>query len=183
MARMTSTAPPSPTIRCAGPDDAARLAAIAETSFVDTFGAQNRPEDMAIYLRAAFGEALQRAELQDAACCVFLAEQAGETLGYAMLRDGPAPASVGSAKAIEVARLYAVRRWIGAGVGAALMQHCLHEASARGRDTVWLGVWERNARAIAFYERWGFTPVGTQPFQLGDDRQTDHVMMRRLAGG
>ena len=86
-----------------------------------------------------------------------------------------------SAKAIEVARLYAVRRWIGAGVGAALMQHCMREAAARGHDALWLGVWERNERAIAFYERWGFKRVGTQPFQLGSDRQTDHVMVRRTA--
>jgi ribosomal protein S18 acetylase RimI-like enzyme len=96
-----------------------------------------------------------------------------------MLREGPAPAAVGEAPAIEIARLYASRRWIGAGVGAALMQRCLDDAAARGCGTVWLGVWERNARAIAFYERWGFTRVGSQSFQLGSDLQTDHVMARR----
>lgn len=178
---MPPTAPAAPAIRCAGPDDAARLSALAESSFVDSFGADNRPEDMAAYVATAFGEAIQRAELEDASCCVFIAEQGGEALGYAMLREGPAPACVGSANAVEVARLYAVRRWIGAGVGAALMQHCVREAVARGHDALWLGVWERNERAIAFYERWGFRRVGTQPFQLGSDRQTDHVMVRRTA--
>jgi ribosomal protein S18 acetylase RimI-like enzyme len=180
---MTPTAPTTPAIRCAGPDDAARLATLAESSFVDSFGADNRAEDMAAYIATAFGEAIQRAELEDARCCVFLAEQNGEALGYAMLREGPAPACVGSARAVEVARLYAVRRRIGAGVGAALMQHCIREAAARGRDALWLGVWERNERAIAFYERWGFRRVGTQPFQLGSDLQTDHVMVRRTAAG
>ena len=62
------------------------------------------------------------------------------------------------------------------------MQRCLDEAAARGRRTVWLGVWEHNARAIAFYRRWGFTDVGSQPFQLGADLQTDRVMSRRVAG-
>jgi GNAT superfamily N-acetyltransferase len=180
---MKSTLPPAPAIRCAVPADAARLAVLAETSFVDTFGADNRPEDMAAYLATAFGAALQRAELEDAACTVYLAEDRGEALGYAMVREGAAPACVGSGNALEIARLYAVRRWIGAGVGAALIQQSLREAEARGRDTLWLGVWERNARAIAFYERWGFAHVGSQPFTLGSDVQTDHVMARRVMGG
>src|SRR5215218_6648828 len=170
---MTSGAPDSGRIalRRATPADAARLAA-----FADTFGAQNRPEDMAAYLAEAFGEAAQRAELTDPRFTVFLAELDGELAGYAMLREGPAPPCVPDASAIEIARLYAGRRWIGAGLGTLLMQRCLVEAASRGRRTIWLGVWERNARAICFYQRWHFTIVGSQPFQLGSDRQNDRVM-------
>jgi GNAT superfamily N-acetyltransferase len=176
---MTSGTGTELTIRRAGPADAALLAALGATSFADTFAADNRPEDMAAYLAEAFGEPIQRAELADPTCVAFVAERDGEAVGYAMLREGPAPAAVGEAPAIEIARLYASRRWIGAGIGAALMQRCLDDAAARGYGTVWLGVWERNARAIAFYERWGFTSVGSQSFQLGSDRQTDQVMARR----
>jgi ribosomal protein S18 acetylase RimI-like enzyme len=61
------------------------------------------------------------------------------------------------------------------------MQRCLGEAASRRRRTIWLGVWERNARAIAFYRRWGFADVGSQPFRLGTDLQTDRVMARRVA--
>jgi ribosomal protein S18 acetylase RimI-like enzyme len=57
----------------------------------------------------------------------------------------------------------------------------LAEAAGRGKDAVWLGVWERNARAIRFYEEWDFHPAGTQPFLLGTDLQTDLVMVRRIA--
>lgn len=85
--------------------------------------------------------------------------------------------------AIEIARLYAGKRWIGAGIGALLMQSCLREARARDKDTIWLGVWERNARAIAFYRRWDFADVGSQSFQLGGDLQSDRVMARRVADG
>jgi ribosomal protein S18 acetylase RimI-like enzyme len=60
------------------------------------------------------------------------------------------------------------------------MQRCLVEAAARARRTIWLGVWERNARAIGFYQRWHFTIVGSQSFQLGTDRQNDRVMARRV---
>jgi GNAT superfamily N-acetyltransferase len=173
------------TIRRATPADAARLASFAATAFTDTFAADNRPEDMAAYLAESFGEAEQRAELEDPAVTVLLAEKDDALVGYAMLRDGDAAGPVASARgeAIEIARLYAGKRWIGAGIGALLMQRCLDEARARARDTIWLGVWERNARAIAFYERWGFAHVGSQPFTLGSDVQTDHVMARRVMGG
>ena len=83
-----------------------------------------------------------------------------------------------SSRPIEIVRFYARTRWIGRGVGRGLMEAVLREARARGHDRVWLGVWERNERAIAFYKKWGFIKVGSQPFQLGNDIQTDLVMAR-----
>src|SRR5258708_21975041 len=169
-------------IRHADTSDAARLASLARETFADTFGRDNTAADMALYTAQAFGEDIQRAELTDSRVTVLIAEQNGEAVGYAMLREAPAPDCVGARDAIEVARLYSVRRLIGSGVGAALMQRCLTEAELRGKDVVWLGVWEHNARAIAFYRRWGFADAGTQPFVLGPDRQTDGVMFRGVIG-
>lgn len=181
--RMNSADSVSPLlIRPAVPSDAPVLAAFAESAFVDTFAADNTAGDMAAYLAEAFGEAQQRAELTDPACTVLFAEREGEPVGYAMLRDGAVPSgmtSVDLGNAMEIARLYAGKRWIGTGVGAALMQACLDLSAAHGCEWTWLGVWERNARAIAFYSRWGFTDVGSQHFQLGADKQTDRIMARR----
>jgi len=182
---MSSTADLSPLIiRQATPSDARALATFAAGAFADTFAAGNTPEDMTAYLAESFGEAQQRTELADPSCTVLLAERDGELAGYAMLRDGATPrdaTSVTLGDAMEIARLYAGRRWIGTGVGAALMQSCLDFAAARGREWTWLAVWEHNARAMTFYARWGFTDVGSQHFQLGADRQTDRIMARRSA--
>lgn len=169
------------TLRRATPADAARLAAFAEEAFVDTFAADNQPGDMTQYIAEAFGDVVQRGELTDPDVTVFVAEKGDEIVGYTMLREGPAPDLVGEGSAIEIARLYAGKRWIGAGIGAMLMQRCLDEAAARGHELIWLGVWERNARAIGFYRRWNYTDVGSQSFQLGSDLQTDRIMARRVA--
>jgi len=182
---MTSaSSAPSLVVRRAGLSDARALATFAATAFADTFAADNAPEDMAAYLANAFGESRQRADLLDPDCIVLLAERGSELAGYAMLRDGKGPPAVGgipSDNAIEIARLYSDKRWIGTGVGATLMQACLDAGVERGREWIWLGVWERNTRAIAFYARWGFSDVGWQFFQLGADRQTDRIMARPLA--
>jgi ribosomal protein S18 acetylase RimI-like enzyme len=68
----------------------------------------------------------------------------------------------------------------GRGVAQELMQAVLAEAQRRRGATLWLAVWERNDRAQAFYRKCGFVDVGSQPFMLGTDRQTDRVMSRPL---
>jgi ribosomal protein S18 acetylase RimI-like enzyme len=168
-------------IRQATIADAALFTSIAQPAFVDTFGKDNTPEDMAHYCAEAFGEEIQRRELADDRNIVLIAERDGDVVGYAMLRSGNAPDIVADPAAIEIARLYALTRAIGSGVGAALMQRCLEIAAERGHQSVWLGVWEHNPRAIAFYEKWGFVDVGEKSFTLGRDHQTDRVMLRASA--
>lgn len=168
------------TIRRATAADAALFTALAQSTFVDTFGADNTPGDMALYLADAFGEDIQRGELGDGRNTVLFAERGGALVGYAMLREDNAPACVVDRSALEIARLYAVSHAIGKGIGAALMQGCLDVAAARGRRAVWLGVWERNPRAIAFYRKWEFVDVGAKAFVLGRDHQNDRVMTRAV---
>jgi diamine N-acetyltransferase len=178
---MTTAAGTTPiTIRQATTSDAALFTALAESTFVDTFGADNTPEDMALYLADAFGEDIQRGELGDVRNTVLLVERGGALVGYAMLREDNAPECVADRKAIEIARLYAVSHVIGKGIGAALMQRCFDVAAERGRRTIWLGVWEHNPRAIAFYQKWGFVDAGAKAFVLGRDHQTDRVMTRAV---
>ena len=172
------------TIRRATPADNALLAEIGARAFSDTFAADNTPENMAAYLAASFGPDRQAAELADPRGLFLIAEIEGQTAGYARLREGalpgPLPGAASAQRPMEIVRFYALKEWIGRGVGAALMTACLAEARQRGCGALWLDVWERNPRAIAFYRRWGFADVGTQAFLLGDDRQTDILMQRNL---
>jgi diamine N-acetyltransferase len=169
-------------IRHATLDDANLLAEIGKETFSDSFAANNTPENLAFYLASAFNPDIQAGELIDPASMFFIAESGmesdGETIGYAQLKEGSIGPNVSGVYAIEIARIYARKPWIGQGVGAALLQACLEEAARRGCDTIWLGVWERNSRAIVFYQKWGFNRVGTHIFQMGDDPQTDWVMER-----
>ena len=97
-----------------------------------------------------------------------------------MDRALPVASEAGALGSVELARLYASAQWIGHGVGAALLNACLGAARERAGTTMWLGVWERNRRAIRFYEKAGFVPVGEQIFQLGGDMQRDLVMARPI---
>jgi ribosomal protein S18 acetylase RimI-like enzyme len=171
---------PDVTIRRADPADAGLLAELGARTFSETFAADNNPEDMAVYLAASFNLARQTAELADPAATFFIAEVGGVAAGYAKLHAGEPLEGVGGAKPVELVRLYVSREWLGRGVGEALMRACVDEAQRAGHETIWLGVWERNGRAQAFYRKWDFRAVGEHVFQLGSDPQTDILMERAL---
>ncbi|MBI2756888.1 MAG: GNAT family N-acetyltransferase [Chloroflexi bacterium] len=101
-------------------------------------------------------------------------------VGFAQLRWGAAPRCVPASSPGEIQRLYVVADWHGRGVAHELMNTCIDDLKRRGSDVVWLGVWERNPRAIAFYRKFGFVEVGEHVFPLGRDPQRDIVMMRAL---
>ena len=167
-------------IRRASHADAELLAHLGERTFSETFAHLNTPEDMDAYLSEAFTPARLAEELSDPASIFWLAEVGGEAAGYAKLHAGEAPPCVAGERPVELVRLYVLRKWLGLGVGQALMQACVDEARAQGRRAMWLGVWEHNERAQAFYRRWGFRRVGEHVFQLGSDAQSDWLMERGL---
>jgi ribosomal protein S18 acetylase RimI-like enzyme len=166
-------------IRHAITDDVAALATLAEKSFRHAFAGENRAEDVDAYVSEAFSVDRLRGELSDRDSAFLLAcDGGGHIEGYAKLRAGLADDAVTGPDPFEIERLYADPAAIGLGIGAALMRACLDEAAARGYRTIWLGVWVRNARAISFYERWGFRTVGSHQFTLGADQQIDLIMER-----
>jgi ribosomal protein S18 acetylase RimI-like enzyme len=174
--------PPGFRIRRGTPDDAASLAEFGARAFYDTFAADNTPEDMATHLASAWSPALQDAELRDPLLETLLAHGPDGTLaGFAQLRAQYAPACVPTRKPIELKRFYVDKPWQGRGLAGALMAEVECVARARDARELWLGVWERNERAQAFYRKCGFRKVGTQIFVVGTDPQTDLVMLRELA--
>ncbi len=168
------------TIRPATAADAAVVADLARQTFYDTFAPTNNATDMALYLSSAYGVDQQTLELNDRDITTLLVEDGGEAIAYAQLRAGDVPDCVTTADPIELWRFYVVQGWHGRGVAQAMMERVKVEARARGAKSLWLGVWERNDRARAFYVKCGFTLAGDHIFLFGTDPQTDLVMVAPL---
>jgi len=168
------------TIRNAKSTDAGLLAELGRRTFEETFSSDNTAEDMAAYVTSSFSVAQQSAELADPQSTFLIGEVDGVAAGYAKLQGGKASDAVEGSRPTELVRLYVSSEWHGRGVGEALMRACLDEARNAGYKTIWLGVWERNERAQAFYRKWNFRAVGEHIFQLGSDPQRDILMQREL---
>ena len=156
--------------------DAPSLAVLAERTFRDAFGARNSPENMDLYCARAFSAGIQLGEIEDRGLVTTIAHGENRMIGFSQLRPLHAHASVVAARPAELKRLYVVPEWHGRGVANELMQDALDTAAREGCDVLWLGVWEHNPKAMAFYRKFGLEIVGTHAFMLGQDRQRDLVL-------
>jgi ribosomal protein S18 acetylase RimI-like enzyme len=160
--------------------DAAALAAFAACTFAETFSVDNRAEDLHAYLASAYGVAQQTRELADPEVVTLLAHRGPVLVAYAQVRRKAPPPCVTHAQPIELHRFYVDRTLHGSGVAQTLMRAVHGAAAAFDGRHLWLGVWERNHRALAFYAKQGFVTVGSTGFQLGADMQTDRVCVAAL---
>ena len=163
-------------------EDAETLAPLAVVIFNEAFAGNplNKPEDMRAYINEAFSPEQTRRELAETDSIFFIAETAGEMIGYAKLKEFSTEECVTDKNSIELQRLYVLKDFHGQGLAEKLMNECFDFARRKHFQTMWLGVWEYNYRAQKFYEKLNFRQVGKHIFQLGSDPQIDLVMERKI---
>ena len=167
-------------IRYGTTQDARMLAELGAKTFYETFAKDNTPENMDNYLKNSFSPEIQLQELSQPDIIFLIVEENGTPLGYSQLIMNSKDEAILVARPMELRRIYAAQEHQGKGAGRELMQATINEATRRGCDCVWLGVWERNQRAIEFYKKWGFDIVGTHIFSVGEDPQNDFIMQLSL---
>lgn len=163
------------TIRQATPEDAALLASFATQAFTDTYRGLDDPQEIADYVAEHFTPEVVAGVIEDPACSTLLAWVGEQLAGYAVVRAEPAPGCVAGPAPLQLWRLYLGEGFIGQGLGARLMAAVHAEARKRGAQTLWLGVYDRNLRAVAFYKRFGFVQVGGKEFLFGGRTYFDPI--------
>lgn len=170
----------APVIRRACLDDTPVIAGLAARTFRDTYVDDPDQDGVRRYISANFTlERLSR-QLDDPAFHFFLANLGQTPIGYATIHLSAPPPCVTGPRPVELARIYLEHSAIGTGCGAALMKACLELAGKLGKETLWLGVWEKNLRAREFYRRWGFEDVGWYDFEYCEKIYRDPVMARSV---
>jgi len=166
---------PSLSFRYATATDADALASLAAKAFSDTYRDLDDPQEIADYVAKHFNAPAVRGLILDPRAKTLLASTSGSLAGYAVLAHTPRPSCVTGAVPIELVRFYLAERYIGRGFGVQLMSEVHREAKREGARTIWLGVHDRNIRAINFYERMGFVKAGGTEFQFGGRTYIDPV--------
>ncbi|MEM9214828.1 MAG: GNAT family N-acetyltransferase [Cyanobacteria bacterium P01_F01_bin.150] len=167
-------------IRRADIDDAEVLAHLAEYTFRDAFATENNGSDLDLYCAKNFGPEVQRLEIIGSNSVVLLGEVDGQPVGFAQVLLHAPQASVVADRPSELRRLYVSKKWHGQGVAHKIMSQVLTIASQDNADVIWLGVWEHNPRAIAFYRKYGFEAVGEHDFMFGNELQRDLIMAAKI---
>lgn len=165
-----------PMIEMAQSTDVNTIRDLSIATFAETFASLNTEEDMKQYNERHFStDELQR-EIDNPDSTFMVAKVDGVPAGYMKVNVGDAQTEKMLGNRMEVQRLYILRQYKRNGLGARFMHTAFDMARAQGKSVIWLGVWEHNDAAIAFYKRMGFVQFGSHDFVLGEDRQTDLLM-------
>ncbi len=170
----------APLIRLATPADVPLLCHLGAATFRETYRPISVPRDVDDYADEHFTPARVEAWFGQPCARTLLAFVGDAPVGYAHLRQAKVPACVGDREAIELSRLYLLASAQGSGLGGALMTTLLAHAVDLGARTLWLGAYDRNTKALAFYARRGFTQAGTHDFEFGGQVHADPVFTRAL---
>lgn len=161
-------------------NDIKELQEIGRQTFFETFSAGNTEDNMKKYLDEGFSLEKLAAELNNPNTEFYFASLDNKVIGYLKLNFGRSQTELQDDKAVEIERIYVLKEFHGKKVGQMLYEQAMQIAQQKHADYVWLGVWEENPRAIAFYKKNGFTAFDKHIFKLGDDEQTDIMMKLQL---
>jgi len=167
-------------IRRAVTDDAPLLSALSAVTFFDTFNGTCSHEDMTQFIETCFNPVQVHKELQDADDFYFIAFINEEAVGYIRLKEDESDVTeIKKYRSIELKRIYVLKEYHSQKIGAKLMTFALNFATGKNYELIWLGVWEHNKKAKAFYEKFGFEDSGvTHLFPIGNTPQTDNWLVK-----
>lgn len=156
------------------------LQEIGKVTFAEAFGTYNVPSDLEKYMAQSFGFERIKSEFDHPESYFYFAESEGEIVGYLKVNKEGAQTESTIENALEIERIYVLSKFHGKNVGQLLYNKALEIAKSENFERIWLGVWEKNPKAIRFYEKNGFVTFDKHIFKLGNDEQTDILMKLEL---
>lgn len=156
------------------------LQEISSETFVETFKDQNSPENLQAYLERAFNLNQLEKEVAHPSSQFFIIYFKHEVAGYLKVNINEAQSEKMGDESLEIERIYVKRKFQKQGLGKVLFNKAMEMAQELNKAKIWLGVWEKNENAIAFYKKMGFVQTGAHSFYMGDEEQTDFIMVKTL---
>lgn len=167
-------------IRACSREDLQKLQEISIETFNDTFKDQNSPDNMRAYLERAFNAKQLEDELSNSCSDIFFVYYNEELAGYLKVNREGAQSEQMSDASLEIERIYIRKKFQKHGLGKYLLNKAMETALEHKKKEVWLGVWEKNDNAIAFYKKRGVVQTGSHSFYMGDEEQIDFIMVKTL---
>lgn len=162
-----------------GVENVESLQKIGEQTFYEAFSENNSVENMSAYLKNAFSTETLLEEISNDESQFYFAKLDDEIIGYLKINFGNAQTELKLEGSIEIQRIYVLQKYIGQKVGQVMLESVIDIAKRNHINFIWLGVWEKNMRALNFYKKNGFIEFDRHSFMLGDDMQTD-IMMKLI---
>ena len=161
-------------------DDLQQLRDLLKETYQDTFGEFCSKKIMQIYLSEAFHKEKISQELNNPCSAFYFAYDDESLVGYIKVNDFPAQTDINDETSLELERIYLLQAFQGLGYGKELLDKAVCIAARKKKKYIWLGVWEKNLKAIGFYSKNGFRRSGEHVFVMGNEQQHDYIMKKEL---
>ncbi len=162
------------------PEDLPQLRQIAEETFRIAWQADNHPVEFERYCEQAFTLEKLANEMAQPNVAFYLMYWENSLAAYLKLNFNKPVETLETAFCTQIERVYVYPAFQSKGLGASILQFAASEAKTQGSDWIWLSVWKKSPRSVAFYERNGFSIFGVETFWVGDDPQPDWLMKKAL---
>ena len=159
-------------------EDSRKLQEIGYETFKETFEHQNSSENMNAYLERAFNLKQIEKEISNLSSQFFFVYFNDEVAGYLKINTNDAQSEEMGDESLEIERIYIKNKFQKHGLGKYLLNKAIEIAMVSKKKKIWLGVWEKNENAIAFYKKMGFVQTGAHSFYMGDEEQIDFIMTK-----
>lgn len=167
-------------IRRCNLEDLLILQEISIQTFTDTFQNQNSPENLKVYLERAYNTEQLQMELSNPSSEFYFIYFNDLHAGYLKINVNDAQSERIADESLEIERIYIRSEFKKKGLGTYLINKAIEIAICKKKKMIWLGVWEKNENAIAFYKKMGFTQIGSHSFYMGDEEQIDFILAKTL---
>ncbi|MBY0221086.1 MULTISPECIES: GNAT family N-acetyltransferase [Sporosarcina] len=161
-------------------EDIHTLQEISYNTFYETFSHMNSEKNMKTYLEKAFNTKRLEKEVLTPFSKFYFLYWDEKLAGYLKINVNEAQTEEMGKEALEIERIYINKEFQKKGLGKFLLNKGIELAKDQGKKNVWLGVWENNLGAIQFYQKMGFVKTGAHSFYMGDEQQTDFIMMKTI---
>jgi ribosomal protein S18 acetylase RimI-like enzyme len=152
------------------------LVVLSRDTFSKAFEKDNNPLDFKSYINSAFNRDTLLQQLQNPDSFFYFVYSENRLIGYVKINQLQAQTDLKSEDGMELERIYIKDEFQGQGYGTLLLQILKEKGKQAKKCFLWLGVWEKNVKAIQFYQTHGFSKFGTHPYYIGTDKQTDWLM-------
>ena len=178
MSAQSAADSPVISLRLARTGDEPRLSLLGGATFLESYAHMLPVTDVLAHVARQHAAEVYARWLIDPACRCWLLEcEPGHApVGYAVVTPPDLPLSDLADDDLEIRRIYLLHKYQRGGRGGQLMQAVREHARAAGARRLLLGVYSRNAVALAFYERQGFSRAGTRQFRVGANDYFDYIL-------
>jgi len=161
-------------------EEVEKLRDISIQTFTETFTEHNTESNMQLYLNENLNIEKLTCEINNPNSQFYFVSITNQVIGYLKINTGPSQTELVNNTSLEIERIYVIKEFHGKHIGNLLLEKAIKIAKDLSLEYIWLGVWEKNERAVSFYKKHGFVEFDKHLFKLGNDEQTDLMMKLKL---